>query len=248
MRPRPNRLERLPEQYFTALLARVAAAAAEEGEPVVDVGRGNPDVPPPAHVVERLAEAAREPAAHGYAPFKGLPELKEAIAERYSSVYGVVLDPEREVASVPGTKTAIVELALCLAERGETIVLPDPGYPDYLSGVALAGAKLASLPLDPDAGFAPDFAAAPTENVAAVYLNYPSNPAPRSRPRASSSRRSSTRSAPGRPSSTISPMPTWSSTAAARRAFWRPRALRRRAWRCSPCRRATGWPAGGWAS
>jgi L-glutamine---4-(methylsulfanyl)-2-oxobutanoate aminotransferase len=176
MRPRPARLERLPEQYFTALLARVSAAAAVEGAPLVDLGRGNPDVPPPAHVVEALAEAARDPAAHGYAPFKGLPQLKDAIAERYATVYGVTLDPAREVAIVPGTKTAIVELALCLAERGETILLPDPGYPDYHSGVALAAARLASLPLDPEAGFAPDFAAAPAADVAAVYLNYPSNP------------------------------------------------------------------------
>ena len=89
MRPRPDRLARLPEQYFTALLARVAAAAATEGEPVVDLGRGNPEVGPPPHVVERLAEAARDPAAHGYAPFRGLPALREAIARRYATHYGV---------------------------------------------------------------------------------------------------------------------------------------------------------------
>ena len=158
MRARPDRLERLPEQYFTRLLARVAAAAAEEGEPLVDLGRGNPDVPPPAHVVEKLAAAARDPAAHGYPPFRGIPELREAVAARYRDVYGVELDPEREVAVVPGTKTAIVELALCLAGRGDAIVLPDPGYPDYTSGVALAGARELRVPLDPDAGFAPELA------------------------------------------------------------------------------------------
>jgi aminotransferase len=176
VRARPGPLERLPEQYFTRLLARVAAAAAEEGEPLVDLGRGNPDVPPPAHVVEALAAAARDPEAHGYPPFRGIPELREAIAARYRVVYGVELDPEREVAVVPGTKTAIVELALCLAERGDAIVLPDPGYPDYTSGVALAGARELRVPLDPDAGFAPDLASAPREGVAALYLNYPSNP------------------------------------------------------------------------
>jgi aminotransferase len=176
VRPRPDRLERLPEHYFMALLERVSAAARAGGEPLVDLGRGNPEVGPPPHVVERLAEAARNPSAHGYPPFRGLPALKQAVAERYDAVYGVRLDPEREVAVVPGTKSALVELALVLAERGTTVLLPDPGYPDYPSGVALAGARLERVPLDPAAGWAPDFGRAPHDDVAAVYLNYPSNP------------------------------------------------------------------------
>jgi aminotransferase len=182
VRARPERLERLPDQYFTWLLERVAAAAAEDGEPLVDLGRGNPDVPPPAHVIEALAAAARKPGAHGYPPFRGIPELREAVAARYRDVYGVELDPDREVAVVPGTKTAIVELALCLAARGDAIVLPDPGYPDYTSGVALAGARELRAPLDPEAGFAPDLASAPRKEVAALYLNYPSNPCAASAP------------------------------------------------------------------
>ena len=176
VRPRPARLERLPQQYFTALLARVAAASALDGEPVVDLGRGNPEVGPPPHVAERLAEAGRDDRAHGYPPFRGLPELKRAIAARYSGEYGVELDPEREVAVIPGTKTAIVEVALVTAERGTAILLPDPGYPDYPSGVALAGARLDHLPLDSGAGWAPDFEAVEGSEAAAVYLNYPSNP------------------------------------------------------------------------
>jgi aminotransferase len=178
VRARPQRLGRLPEQYFSALLARVAAAAREAGEPLVDLGRGNPEVGPPPHVVERLAEAAADPSprAHGYPPFRGLPELREAVADRYATAYGVELDPDREVAVVPGTKTALVELQLVLAERGDTVLLPDPGYPDYHSGAALAAARVAPLPLDRDAGWAPDFDAAPRDGVAAAYLNYPSNP------------------------------------------------------------------------
>jgi L-glutamine---4-(methylsulfanyl)-2-oxobutanoate aminotransferase len=176
VRPRPARLDRLPEQYFTALLARVAAAAQAEGEPLVDLGRGNPEVGPPAHVIDRLAETAREQRAHGYPPFRGLPELKEALADRYGALYGVELDPEREIAVVPGTKTALVELAVVLAERGSRVLLPDPGYPDYPSGVALAAARLAPLRLDPDAGWAPRWEEARRDDVAAVYLNYPSNP------------------------------------------------------------------------
>ena len=174
MGSRPNRLERLPSQYFAGLLARVAAAAAQEGPPIIDLGRGNPEVGPPAHVVDALRAAAARPDVHGYAPFRGMPRLREALADRYRSVYGVEVYPEHEIAVVPGTKTAIVELALSLAERGDTILLPDPYYPDYPSGVALAGAEIGLLPLDPAAGWAPDLDAAPA--AAAVYLNYPSNP------------------------------------------------------------------------
>jgi L-glutamine---4-(methylsulfanyl)-2-oxobutanoate aminotransferase len=176
MRPAPQRIDRLPEQYFTALLARVSAAAAVDGPPLVDLGRGNPEVGPPQHVIDALAAAANEPSAHGYPPFRGLPALREAIAARYSALYGVELDPHSEVTIVPGTKTAICELALALAEGGSTIVLPDPYYPDYPSGPALAGARTGYVPLDRDAGWAPDFAAAPRDDVAAVFLNYPSNP------------------------------------------------------------------------
>jgi aminotransferase len=176
VRPRPARLDRLPQQYFTALLARVAEAATAPGEPVIDLGRGNPEVGPPPHVVECLAAVAREQRAHGYPPFRGLPELRKAIAARYRESYGVDVDPETEVAIVPGTKTALVELALVLAERGSAVLLPDPGYPDYPSGVALAAARLLPLRLDPRAGWAPRFDEAPRDDVSVVYLNYPSNP------------------------------------------------------------------------
>src|SRR4051812_36241987 len=175
---RPRRLDRLPEQYFMRLLARVQEAAARGGDPLVDLGRGNPDVPPPPHVIEALVESAREqtPLVHGYAPFSGLPELRRSLARRYARQYGVELDPEREVAVVPGTKSALAELVLCLAERGDTVLLPDPYYPDYPSGVALAGAAVGLLPLDPEQGYAPRFDRVARERIAAVFLNYPSNP------------------------------------------------------------------------
>src|ERR671937_2741175 len=163
MREAPERIRRLPEQYFTALLARVAAAAAAEGEPLVDPGRGNPEAGPPEHVVRALAESAARPDVHGYAPFAGLPALKEAIAARYRDLYGIELDPASEVAVLPGTKTGLMEFALCAVERGGTIVLPDPGYPDYFSAVALANAKSISF-----SGF--------DVQADALYLNYPSNP------------------------------------------------------------------------
>jgi L-glutamine---4-(methylsulfanyl)-2-oxobutanoate aminotransferase len=174
---RPERLDRLPEQYFGALLGNVARIAALEGAAVIDLGRGNPETGPPTHVVDAVTSAAERPDVHGYSPFRALPELRIALAERYGSVYDVSLDPETEVAVVPGTKTAIVELCLALAEEGQTVVLPDPYYPDYPSGPALAGADIAYMPLDPENGWPPDFSRAPIDNVAAVYLNYPSNPA-----------------------------------------------------------------------
>src|SRR5438067_1467828 len=177
MRMQPARMDRLPEQYFGALLGRVSAAAADGLKPIIDLGRGNPETGPPAHVVEALTSSAGRADVHGYAPFRGLPELREALAERYGSVYGVSVDPTTEVAVVPGTKTAIVELSLVLADEGQVVVLPDPYYPDYPSGPALAGAEIAYVPLDPGNGWPPDFKQAPAENVAAVYLNYPSNPA-----------------------------------------------------------------------
>ncbi len=163
MREVTGRIHRLPEQYFSALLAKVAAATTRGGEPLVDLGRGNPEVGPPEHVVRALAESAERHDVHGYAPFAGVPALKEAIAVRYGEVYGVHLDPAREVAVLPGTKTGLIEFALCAVESGGTIVLPDPGYPDYFSAVALAGANHV-----PFADF----------NVAAdaLYLNFPSNP------------------------------------------------------------------------
>src|SRR5919197_1219363 len=117
---RPDRLARLPEQYFVAPRRLVGAAAGAAGEPLVDLSRGNPEVGPPPHVVDALCTAAHRRIAHGYASPHGLPELKEALAE----------------------------LALVLADGGRKIVLPDPGYPDYLSGVALAGARVEPARLD----------------------------------------------------------------------------------------------------
>jgi aminotransferase len=180
-RGRPGRLDRLPDQYFTQILAAAARARAEPGDRFLDLGRGNPDLPPPAHAIEALRAAAQEtgtPLVHGYPPFDGHADLRAAIAARYAADHGVTLDPDREVAVVPGTKTGIMLACLACADDGDTILLPDPGYPDYHSGAALAGARVAPLPLAADAGFQPDFEAAGVaiSNPALAVLNYPSNP------------------------------------------------------------------------
>ena len=173
----PPLLRRLPEQYFARILAAAAAAREAPGPRFIDLGRGNPDLPPPAHAIEAVRSAALEtatPLVHGYAPFRGHPQLREAIARRYELDHGVELDPDREVAVVPGTKTAIMLVAVAAAGRGDTILLPDPGYPDYPSGVALAGATQGVLPLDASADWQPDFGGVP--DAALALLNYPSNP------------------------------------------------------------------------
>ena len=148
--------------------------AAADGAPFVDLGRGNPDIPPPQHVIDALARSASRSDVHGYAPFAGLIGLKEAIAARYADVYGVELDPTREVAVLPGSKTGLIEFAQVAVERGGSIVLPDPGYPDYRSALAFVSAEHVALPLLGDGR--PDWDAAPAD-AAALYLNYPSNPA-----------------------------------------------------------------------
>lgn len=186
-RPAPPAVARLPEQFFAGILAAAARAQAQDAAGhtppagrFIDLGRGNPDLPPPQHAIDALTAAAAEtatPAVHGYPPFGGHAELRAAIAHRYRVDHGVELDPEREVAVVPGTKTGIMLVCLAAAGPGDTVLLPDPGYPDYGSGAALAGAEVVPLPLEPTAGFQPDFDA--VTGVAApalMVLNYPSNP------------------------------------------------------------------------
>jgi L-glutamine---4-(methylsulfanyl)-2-oxobutanoate aminotransferase len=175
--PTPDLFARLPEQYFTRIVTAAAAARERPGPRLIDLGRGNPDLPPPPVALDALRAALRDAGGmHGYPPFQGRPELTHAIAERYRLDSGVVLDPEREVAVVPGTKTGIMFAVLACAGAGDAIALPDPGYPDYLSAVALADVRRVVLPLDGRAGWQPDLAALGGERVALVVLNYPSNP------------------------------------------------------------------------
>ena len=181
-RPSPDVIHRLPEQYFAGILAASAAARARPGAPFIDLGRGNPDLPPPAHAIEALRAAALEtatPAMHGYPQFQGEPALREAIARRYAADHGVTLDPDTEIAVIPGTKTGIMLAAVAAAGAGDTILLPDPGYPDYPSGVALAGARLGTLPLEASAGYQPDWdavAAADAERTALARAQLPEQP------------------------------------------------------------------------
>jgi aminotransferase len=175
--PTPELFARLPEQYFTRIVTAAAAARERPGPRVIDLGRGNPDLPPPPAALDALRAALDEAhGMHGYPPFQGRAELREAIAARYEADHGVTLDPDHEVAVVPGTKTAIMLAVLACAGTGDAVALPDPGYPDYLSAVALAGARTVALPLDAGAGWQPDFGGLAGERPALAVLNYPSNP------------------------------------------------------------------------
>jgi len=173
-----ERLRKLPVQFFATLVQKVNKAVAE-GRDIINLGQGNPDQPTPKHIVKALQDAAEDPQTHKYSPFRGIDELKQAAAEYYFKQYAVKIDPQTEVAILFGTKAGLVELPMCLLNEGELMLLPDPGYPDYLSGVVLANVTYQTFPLKSNNHFLPDYASIPIEQREAaklIYLNYPNNP------------------------------------------------------------------------
>jgi L-glutamine---4-(methylsulfanyl)-2-oxobutanoate aminotransferase len=169
---------KLPEQFFAKLVKKVSHYVAQ-GYDVINLGQGNPDQPTPRHIVEALKEGADNPDYHKYSPFRGHGFLKQAAADFYKREYGVELDPEKEVAVLFGGKTGLVELSQCYLNPGDTALVPDPGYPDYWSGIAMAGAKMETMPLLAENAFLPNYASL-EENVLKkaklMFLNYPNNP------------------------------------------------------------------------
>lgn len=173
-----DRMQQLPEQFFARLTSRVQRAI-EAGRDIINLGQGNPDQPTPPHIVDALREAATDPSTHRYPPFTGLLALKQAAAQFYRREYQVELDPETEVAILFGGKACLVELSSIYLNAGDVALVPDPGYPDYWSGVALAGGRMVKLPLTSANGFLPDFEGVSTEDWDAaklLFLNYPNNP------------------------------------------------------------------------
>ncbi|MCD8509889.1 MAG: pyridoxal phosphate-dependent aminotransferase [Bacillus sp. (in: Bacteria)] len=171
-------LQRLPEQFF-AKLVKKSHALKKQGHDVINLGQGNPDLPTPQHIVEELKTAADNPKFHRYSPFQGYRFLKEAIAEFYKREYGVEVDPQKEVAILFGAKTGLVEISQCLLNPGDYALLPDPGYPDYMSGIALANAESTLMPLREENGFLPDYKEldeSELERAKLMFLNYPNNP------------------------------------------------------------------------
>lgn len=173
-----NILQQLPTQFFASLVAKVNQKIAA-GYDVINLGQGNPDQPTPRFIVEAAKKALDDPENHKYSQFRGNAPFKKAAATFYKKHYNVELDPETEIAVLGGSKIGLVELPLALLNPNDTILLPDPGYPDYLSGASLAQINREKLPLLPENGYLPDYRdISPTIKTAAklLYLNYPNNP------------------------------------------------------------------------
>lgn len=171
-------LNRLPKQFFASLVSNVNRQV-QQGHDVINLGQGNPDRPTPPHIVQALKQAADNPLYHKYSPFTGHLFLKEAVAQRYKEDYGVTLDPEKEVAILFGGKTGLVQLSQILLNPGDLCLVPDPGYPDYWSGVALAGAEMSFMPLREENNYLPDYSAISEQDrkrAKLMFLNYPNNP------------------------------------------------------------------------
>jgi LL-diaminopimelate aminotransferase len=175
---RARRLQNLPEYPFSRWTRQVEAVR-QRGVDVIRLDVGNPDLPPPADVVEELCAAARLPDQHGYASYRGLPKLREAIASYYLRRFGVALDPDTEVLPLIGSKEGIVNLSLACLDPGDVSLVPDPGYAPYSMGAILAGGDVQTVPLPAEEGFLPDLDAIPAgaaNRARLLWLNFPNNP------------------------------------------------------------------------
>lgn len=173
-----KRLNRLPPYLFVEINQRIAELQ-RGGRDIVNFGIGDPDLPTPSHIVERMCQAARDPANHRYPETDGLPELRQAIADWYERRFGVRLDPAKEVLPLLGSKEGIGHVALCFIEPGDLALVPDPGYPPFSLGTILAGGEPYFMPLREENDFLPNFDAIPDEvadKARLMWLNYPNNP------------------------------------------------------------------------
>ncbi len=175
---RARRLQQVAVYPF-ARWARHVEAVQRKGVDVIRLDVGNPDLPPPEAVVEALCRSARQPDHHGYAGYRGLPALREEMAQYYWRRFGVALDPNTEVVPLIGSKEGLMNLALACLDPGDLVLVPDLGYAAYTTGAALAGAEVHTFPLRPERGYLPDLDAVPAgvaDRAAMVWLNYPNNP------------------------------------------------------------------------
>lgn len=172
------RIKRLPP-YVIAEVNAMRAAARQAGEDIIDLGMGNPDLPPPPHVIEKLCEVARKPDAHGYSASKGIPGLRRAQAGYYARRFNVELDPDSEVVVTLGSKEGLANLAQAITAPGDVVLAPNPSYPIHTFGFIIAGATIRSVPTTPDERFWESLDRAVKFTVpkpSVLVVGYPSNP------------------------------------------------------------------------
>jgi LL-diaminopimelate aminotransferase len=173
-----GRLDAVPPYVFAELERKISAARAQ-GIDVISLGIGDPDLPTPEALVERMAREIRDPSTHQYPTNRGAPEFLEAVADFYRVRFGVDLDPATEALAVLGGKEGVAHVALACLDPGDVCLSPDPGYPPYTAGPVFAGAGVHYLPLREENGFLPDLDSVPAEVAARanlLFLNYPNNP------------------------------------------------------------------------
>ena len=173
-----KRVESLPPYLFVGITKKIAEKRAS-GEDIISFAIGDPDSPTPAHIIEKLCQAAHDPVNHQYPESEGLPELRQAIAEWYQRRFGVSLDPDTEVLPVIGAKEGIAHIPLCFIDPGDIALVPDPGYPVYSIGTALVGGESHFLPLTDNNDFLPRYDSIPVdvlEKAKLLWINYPNNP------------------------------------------------------------------------
>ncbi len=172
------RIKRLPP-YVIAEVNAMRHEARRAGRDIIDLGKGNPDHPPPQHVIDKLCEVAAKPGAHGYSQSKGIPGLRKAQANYYGRRFNVDLDPDREVVVTMGSKEGLSSMATAITAPGDVILAPSPSYPIHTFGFIIAGATIRSVPTTPDERYwralenAMDYTV-PRPTV--LVVNYPSNP------------------------------------------------------------------------
>ena len=172
------RIKRLPP-YVIAEVNAMRHAARQSGKDIIDLGMGNPDLPPPQHVIDKLVEVATKPGAHGYSQSKGIPGLRRAQAGYYAKRFGVDVDPETEVVVTMGSKEGLASLATAITAPGDVVLAPNPSYPIHTFGFIIAGATIRSVPTTPDENYWRSLDKAMAFTVprpSILVVNYPGNP------------------------------------------------------------------------
>lgn len=173
-----QRVEQLPP-YLFARISELIAQKRAAGVDVISLGIGDPDLPTPGYLIERLQRAAENPANHRYPESDGLPQFRRAIARWYQTRHGVELDPDSEVVPLIGSKEGIGHLPLCLIDPGDVSLITDPGYPVYEIGTMFAGGETVKVPLREEDGWLPRLDEIPADaarRARILWLNYPNNP------------------------------------------------------------------------